>query len=139
MFQLNDLAENEVESIQESFQLLEEDLSDLIADLYPSFLAKYPQYAEYFEETDFREQRKGVEQFFRTAVPNLDEPGSLEATLDRLAEVHRSYGVPVMAYEDMGEVFKGLLKKYGGDYLDQDLLQAWQRLWEGLAEALSGR
>jgi hemoglobin-like flavoprotein len=138
MSQLNDLSEHEIEIIQESFRALDAELSELVADLYPSFLARYPQYAEYFEETDFREQRKGVEQFFRKSVPNLDEPGSLEATLERLAEVHQRYGVPGKAYEDMGEVFKSLLKKYGGNELDRNLLKAWERLWEGLAHALSG-
>lgn len=137
MSDLNNISEHEVEKIQESFTALDEDLSDLVADLYPSFLAQYPQYAEYFEDTDFYEQRKGVEQFFRTAVPNLDDPASLEPTLSRLAEVHQDHGVPMKAYEDMGEVFKNLLEKYTGDSSDPELINTWERLWSGLANALS--
>lgn len=133
---LGELTDRDVEHIRNSFELLGDDLSDIVADLYPAFLARYPRYAEFFEQTEFRIQRQGVEQLFRTAVPKLDDPRSLEQTLDELASIHAEYGVPEQAYADMGEVFLGILEQYAGEAWSDDLERAWSRLWSELSRTL---
>ncbi|MFB6356999.1 MAG: hypothetical protein ABEJ65_10855 [bacterium] len=82
MVQIDRLSERDVELLQQSFQQLKGDLSEIVADLYPTFLSRYPQYAEFFEETDFSAQRKGVERLFESAIPDLNNPDRLSDTLD---------------------------------------------------------
>lgn len=133
---LGDLSEYEINLIQDSYSALGQQIPDVIADLYPTYFSRYPEYAKYFEETDFEVQRQGVKEFFKVAIPNLNEPDFLEQTVDRLARVHQEYDIPAEAYEDMGKVFLDLLEKYAGEIWDDELAGAWLKLWEGLSQAL---
>jgi hemoglobin-like flavoprotein len=130
------LSDSEISLIRESFSELEDNLTDIIADLYPTFLAQYPDHAQYFEETDFKRQREGVEEFFRTAIPNLDQPDTLADTLEHLAQIHRDRGVPPEAYDEMGTVFLSILSDYAGESWNDDLREAWMTLWTGLSDIL---
>jgi hemoglobin-like flavoprotein len=134
MSSIDDLTEDQIKTIQDSFQLLESEFDQLVADLYPTFLSRYPEYASYFSETNFQEQREGVVHFFQTAIPALDQPDELEPHLNEMARIHQDHDVPREAYNDMGTVVIELLSQYAGDHWNENLKDHWTTLWAILTD-----
>lgn len=133
-----EIPEKNVQQLASGAEQVGPELDSLVADLYPTFLARYPEYGEYFEETDFRQQRRAVVRLFQEILGSIDQPSQLEETLDHLSSVHQRHGIPAEAYDDMGVVFLDLLKKYLGDDWNENHRQAWSLLWKQLTEALTG-
>lgn len=137
MEKLKDLNSDQIQILRDSFDLLEPEFENIISDLYPTFMARNPEYADYFENTDFSLQRSAVINLFKKVITNLDDPESISSRLNELSDLHEEHNVPEESYEAMGEVVIELLSDYAGDHWNDELEETWGTFWQILSTQLS--
>jgi nitric oxide dioxygenase len=114
---------------------------DIIQHFYRSMLGAHPELKNVF---NMRHQERGQQQeALARAVyayaANIDDPSSLNAVLDGIANKHASLGVRPEQYPIVGEHLLGSIKAVLGDAATDDIISAWAQAYGNLADILMGR
>jgi nitric oxide dioxygenase len=114
---------------------------DIIKHFYRSLLGAHPELKNVF---NMRHQERGQQQeALARAVyayaANIDDPSSLHAVLEGIANKHVSLGVRPDQYPIVGEHLFGAIKAVLGDAATDDIISAWAQAYGNLADILMGR
>jgi nitric oxide dioxygenase len=114
---------------------------DIIKHFYRSLLGTHPELKNVF---NMRHQERGQQQeALARAVyayaANIEDPGSLQAVLEGIANKHASLGVRPEQYPIVGEHLLGSIKAVLGDAATEDVISAWAQAYGSLADILMGR
>ncbi|HEY1043072.1 MAG TPA: NO-inducible flavohemoprotein [Telluria sp.] len=114
---------------------------DIIKHFYRSMLGAHPELKNIF---NMRHQERGQQQeALARAVyayaANIEDPSSLRAVLENIANKHASLGVRPEQYPIVGEHLLGSIKAVLGDAATDDIISAWAQAYTNLADMLIGR
>ncbi|MFL6673189.1 MAG: NO-inducible flavohemoprotein [Massilia sp.] len=127
--------------VQATAPVLAEHGYDIIKHFYRSLLGTHPELKNVF---NMRHQERGQQQeALARAVyayaANIEDPGSLQAVLEGIANKHASLGVRPEQYPIVGEHLLGSIKAVLGDAASEDIISAWAQAYGNLADILMGR
>jgi len=121
--------------VQSSLECLEPDLPALTTRFYKELFAREPGLRALFS-TDMAEQEARLAhkltEIVRT-IPHLDE---FLAHTRALGARHLGYGVPVAAYQTVGEALLEALAAILGDRFDAQTRDAWKLAYSLIAETM---
>jgi nitric oxide dioxygenase len=114
---------------------------DIIKHFYRSLLGTHPELKNVF---NMRHQERGQQQeALARAVyayaANIEDPSSLAAVLEGIANKHASLGVKPDQYPIVGEHLLASIKAVLGDAATEDIISAWAQAYTNLADILMGR
>jgi nitric oxide dioxygenase len=114
---------------------------DIIKHFYRSMLAAHPELKNVF---NMRHQERGQQQeALARAVyayaANIEDPSSLAALLEGIANKHASLDVRPEQYPIVGEHLLASIKAVLGDAATADIISAWAQAYGNLADILMGR
>jgi nitric oxide dioxygenase len=129
------------ETVKATAPVLAQHGTAIIEHFYRSLLNAHPELKNVFNA---RHQERGQQQealaraVYAYAV-NIDDPGSLQAVLEGIANKHASLGVRPEQYPIVGEHLLGSIKAVLGDAATDDVISAWAQAYGNLADILMGR
>jgi nitric oxide dioxygenase len=114
---------------------------DIIKHFYRSLLSTHPELKNVF---NMRHQERGQQQeALARAVyayaANIDDPSSLHAVLEGIANKHASLDVRPEQYPIVGEHLLAAIKAVLGDAATDEIIAAWAQAYGNLADILMGR
>jgi nitric oxide dioxygenase len=114
---------------------------DIIKHFYRSMLGSHPELKNVF---NMRHQERGQQQealarAVHAYAANIDDPGSLQAVLEGIANKHASLGVRPDQYPIVGEHLLGAIKAVLGIAASADIMSAWAQAYGNLADILIAR
>jgi nitric oxide dioxygenase len=114
---------------------------DIIKHFYRSMLGAHPELKNIF---NMRHQERGQQQeALARAVyayaAHIEDPSSLAAVLEGIANKHASLGVLPEQYPIVGEHLLAAIKAVLGDAVTDDVISAWAQAYGNLADMLMGR
>jgi nitric oxide dioxygenase len=114
---------------------------DIIKHFYRSLLAAHPELKNVF---NMRHQERGQQQeALARAVyayaANIEDPSTLAALLEGIANKHASLDVRPEQYPIVGEHLLASIKAVLGDAASADIISAWAQAYGNLADILMGR
>lgn len=114
---------------------------DIIEHFYRSMLGAHPELKNVF---NMRHQERGQQQeALARAVyayaANIEDPSSLAALLEGIANKHASLDVRPEQYPIVGEHLLASIKAVLGDAAGADIISAWAQAYGNLADILMGR
>jgi nitric oxide dioxygenase len=114
---------------------------DIIEHFYRDLLGTHPALKNVF---NMRHQERGQQQqALARAVyayaANIDDPSSLQAVLEGIANKHASLGVLPEQYPIVGQHLLGAIKAVLGDAATDDIIAAWAEAYGNLADILVRR
>jgi nitric oxide dioxygenase len=114
---------------------------DIIKHFYRNLLGAHPELKNIF---NMRHQERGQQQqALARAVyayaANIEDPSSLSAVLEGIANKHASLGVRPEQYPIVGEYLLAAIKEVLGDAATDDIIAAWAQAYGNLADILMGR
>jgi nitric oxide dioxygenase len=129
------------ETVKATAPVLAQHGVDIIKHFYRSLLGTHPELKNVF---NMRHQERGQQQeALARAVyayaANIDDPSSLQAVLEGIANKHVSLGVRPDQYPIVGEHLLGAIKAVLGDAATDDIISAWAQAYGNLADILMGR
>jgi len=84
------------------------------------------------------QQQQALARAVYAYAENIDDPGSLSAVLQNIANKHASLDVRPEQYPIVGEHLLGAIKDVLGDAATEEILSAWAQAYGNLADALMG-
>ncbi|WP_435929977.1 NO-inducible flavohemoprotein [Dryocola sp. BD613] len=126
--------------IKATVPVLAEHGKEIVTRFYQNMLQAHPELKNVF---NMAHQQKGQQQeALARAVyayaANIDDPLSLNALLENIANKHTSLGVQPDQYPIVGEHLLGAIKEVLGDAATDDILNAWGEAYGQLAGVLIG-
>ncbi|TFW33199.1 NO-inducible flavohemoprotein [Massilia horti] len=135
------LTQQTKDTVKATAPVLAEHGYDIIKHFYRSLLGTHPELKNVF---NMRHQEKGQQQeALARAVyayaANIEDPSSLKAVLEGIANKHVSLDVKPEQYPIVGEHLLGAIKAVLGDAASEGVISAWAQAYGNLADILMGR
>ena len=131
------LTPGEIKLIQESFAKVCDNSNITAKLLYDKLFEARPEIAKIFKG-DMHEQEAKLMHMMKTVVNGLNNPQILVPSIQDLGKKHYDFGVIPVHYEKFREaLFYSLEMQLAGDF-DKESRDAWQKLYDILAETMQG-
>jgi nitric oxide dioxygenase len=114
---------------------------DIIKHFYRSLLGSHPELKNVFNmrHQEHGQQQEALARAVYAYAANIDDPGSLKAVLEGIANKHASLGVLPEQYPIVGEHLLGAIKEVLGIAASADIMAAWAQAYGNLADILIAR
>jgi methyl-accepting chemotaxis protein len=126
----------DVQTLEQTFKLLQPNLKDVIQGFYTRLFARYPAVRPLFDNTSQAEQEKKLTAALNVVMKNLRKPESLVNTLLTLGERHQSYGAMPEHYAAVASVLLDVFKDFTGDFWTSKVHDAWSTALETIAATM---
>jgi len=113
---------------------------DIIKHFYRHMLSAHPELKNIFNmrHQERGEQQQALARAVYAYAANIEDPQSLEAVLQGIANKHASLGVRPEQYPIVGEHLLAAIKDVLGDAATDDIISAWAQAYGNLADILMG-
>lgn len=113
---------------------------DIIKHFYRQLFSTHPELKNIFNmrHQERGEQQQALARAVYAYAANIDDPQSLEAVLNGIANKHVSLGVRPEQYPIVGEHLLAAMKDVLGDAATDDIISAWAQAYGNLADILMG-
>jgi len=124
--------------VQSSWAEVEPLSAKLGEAFYHNFFELMPE-AEKLFEGDIRKQGEILMGMISMAVEMLDHQDTMQAALSNLGQRHAGYGVRPQHFGPFKQSLMWALEKVLGPMFDGDLREAWEALFDTMAQMMHGR
>jgi nitric oxide dioxygenase len=113
---------------------------DIIKHFYRNMLGAHPELKNVFNmrHQERGEQQQALARAVYAYAANIEDPQSLAAVLQNIANKHVSLGVRPDQYPIVGEHLLRAIKEVLGDAASDDIIDAWAQAYGNLADILMG-
>jgi nitric oxide dioxygenase len=135
------LTQKTKDTVKATAPVLAEHGYDIIKHFYRSLLGAHPELKNLFNmrHQERGEQQQALARAVYAYAANIEDPQSLAAVLEGIANKHASLGVRAEHYPIVGEHLLGSIKAVLGEAVDEDVISAWAQAYGNLADILMGR
>ncbi|RJF96468.1 NO-inducible flavohemoprotein [Noviherbaspirillum cavernae] len=113
---------------------------DIIKCFYKRMLEAHPELKNVFNmaHQEQGQQQQALARAVYAYAENIEDPSSLMAVLNNIANKHASLGVKPEQYPIVGEHLLAAIKEVLGDAATDDIISAWAQAYGNLADVLMG-
>lgn len=113
---------------------------DIIKHFYRRLLTTHPELKNVFNmrHQERGEQQQALARAVYAYAANIEDPESLTAVLENIANKHASLNVRPEQYPIVGEHLLAAIKEVLGDAASEDIISAWAQAYGNLADILMG-
>lgn len=119
----------EVETLEESFDLVAPQGDELIRTFYDRLFETAPAVKPLFEKVDMDRQRQALLNMLLVLRESLHDLDDIVPDLEDLGERHVEYGAESAHYPVVGEVLIGAMAEVAGDRWKPEYTAAWQEAY----------
>jgi hemoglobin-like flavoprotein len=119
----------EVETLEESFDLVAPQGDELIRTFYDRLFETAPAVKPLFEKVDMDRQRQALLNMLLVLRESLHDLDDIVPDLEDLGERHVEYGAESAHYPVVGEVLIGAMAEVAGDQWKPEYTAAWQEAY----------
>jgi hemoglobin-like flavoprotein len=119
----------EVETLEESFDLVAPQGDELIRTFYDRLFETAPAVKPLFENVDMDGQRQALLNMLVVLRESLRDLDDIAPDLEDLGERHVQYGAQAAHYPVVGEVLIGAMAEVAGDRWKPEYTAAWQEAY----------
>ena len=119
----------EVETLEESFDLVAHQGDELIRTFYDRLFETAPAVKPLFEKVDMDRQRQALLNMLLVLRESLHDLDDIVPDLEDLGERHVEYGAESAHYPVVGEVLIGAMAEVAGDRWKPEYTAAWQEAY----------
>ena len=119
----------EVETLEESFDLVAPQGDELILTFYDRLFETAPAVKPLFEKVDMDRQRQALLNMLLVLRESLHDLDDIVPDLEDLGERHVEYGAESAHYPVVGEVLIGAMAEVAGDRWKPEYTAAWQEAY----------
>lgn len=119
----------EVETLEESFDLVAPQGDELIRTFYDRLFETAPAVKPLFEKVDMERQRQALLNMLLVLRESLHDLDDIVPDLEDLGERHVEYGAESAHYPVVGEVLIGAMAEVAGDRWKPEYTAAWQEAY----------
>ncbi len=106
--------------------------------MYNLLFSKHPEAKELFKDAS-PEQHKKLASMVYAYAANIDNLGSLQGGIDKVANIHVGVNVLPEHYPWVGEALLGAIKEVLGDAATPEIMNAWEEAYGFLAKVFIAR
>ena len=118
---------SQADLIQQSFAAVSERGDELTATFYRNLFADFPETKQLFTDVDLTHQRRKLWAMLTLIATGMKRIHLLAPVLRELGRRHVRYGVAEPFYDCFLDTFMKSLRDIGGDALDNEAADAWER------------
>lgn len=113
---------------------------DIIKCFYKRMFEAHPELKNVFNmaHQEQGQQQQALARAVYAYAENIEDPGSLMAVLQNIANKHASLGVRPEQYPIVGEHLLAAIKEVLGDAANDEIISAWAQAYGNLADVLMG-
>jgi methyl-accepting chemotaxis protein len=119
----------EVETLEESFDLVAPQGDELVRRFYERLFETAPAVKPLFERVDMEGQRQALLNMLVVLRESLRDLDDIVPDLEDLGERHVDYGAQAAHYPVVGEVLIGTMAEMAGDSWKPEYTTAWQEAY----------
>jgi methyl-accepting chemotaxis protein len=119
----------EVETLEESFDLVAPQGDELVSRFYERLFETAPAVKPLFEKVDMEGQRQALLNMLVVLRESLRDLDDIVPDLEDLGERHVQYGAEAPHYPVVGEVLIGTMAEVAGDRWKPEYTAAWQEAY----------
>ena len=119
----------EVETLEESFDLVAPQCDELVRRFYDRLFETAPEVKPLFERVDMDGQRQALLNMLVVLRESLRDLDDIVPDLEDLGERHVDYGAQAAHYPVVGEVLIGTMAEMAGDSWKPEYTAAWQEAY----------
>lgn len=119
----------EVETLEESFDLVAAQGDELMRKFYDRLFETAPEVRPLFEKVDMDGQRQALLNMLVVLRESLRDLDDIVPDLEDLGARHVEYGAQAAHYPVVGEVLIGAMAEVAGDRWKPDYTAAWQEAY----------
>lgn len=127
-----------VELLENSFNMIEPKLEDVVARFYEELFARYPEVVPLFSSTTPEKQQRKLSAALKLVINNLDNVDALTRALTELGAKHQAYGAETGHYGAVASTLLDVMKAQAGDAWTDDVHKAWSHALEVVANVMLG-
>jgi nitric oxide dioxygenase len=106
--------------------------------MYKIMFAKYPEAKELFKDAEPDQYKKLAGMVYAYAA-NIDNLGSLQKGINKVAQIHVDVKILPKHYPWVGESLLGAIKEVLGDAATPEIMDAWEEAYGFLAKVFIAR
>lgn len=129
------LTKNEKQLIRDTFAMVEPIATTAAELFYGRLFEIAPQVKPLFKHTDMEQQGRHLMQTIAILVHSIDRLDTFGAHLHKLGKNHIKYGAQPEHYVAVGEALLWALEQGLGDSWNEEVAQAWTKLYIFVADA----
>jgi hemoglobin-like flavoprotein len=119
----------EIETLEESFDLVAPQGDELIRTFYDRLFETAPAVKPLFEKVDMERQRQALLNMLLVLRESLHDLDDIVPDLEDLGERHVEYGAESAHYPVVGQVLIGAMAEVAGDRWKPEYTAAWQEAY----------
>jgi len=131
------LTKEEIKLIQRSFSRLTEINKKTGEAFYDRLFRTDPEIIKLFK-SDIKEQAGALMRMVKTVVEGLNNPEIIIPAIQELGRRHYEYGVKSEQYKTFGDCLIMSIEKVLGSEFNPKMKDAWQKLYDLLADVMRG-
>lgn len=131
----NKFTKEEIRLIQESFTMLKAHSARTGQIFYENLFKKDPEISKLFKG-DIKEQAGALMRMVKTVVEGLNNPQIIIPAVQELGRRHNEYGVKPEQYKVFGECLINTIESVLNKDFSSKAKEAWQKLYNELADVM---
>ena len=126
----------DVETLEESFDLVAPQGDELIKVFYDRLFETAPAVKPLFEDVDMEQQRQALLNMLVVLRESLRDLDDIVPDLEELGARHIDYGAKPEHYPVVGEVLIGAMAEVAGDAWKPEYTSAWQEAYQVVQDVM---
>ena len=126
------------EIIKSTAPVIKEHGEAITTAMYKILFSKHPEAKELFKDASTDQHRKLASMVYAYAA-NIDNLGSLQSGIDKVAKIHVGVNILPKHYPWVGESLLGAIKEVLGDAATPEVMDAWEEAYGFLAKVFIAR
>lgn len=126
----------DVETLENSFNLLAPKAEAMVAKFYDELFSRYPDVIPLFENTSSEKQQQKLLAALGLVIDNLNNVDVLAKTLKDLGQRHQKYGVEPAHYQAVATTLLDVMREFAGSAWTQQVHDAWTHALNVIAKVM---
>ncbi len=124
--------------IKSTAPIIKEHGEAITTAMYKILFSKHPEAKELFKDASTDQHQKLAAMVYAYAA-NIDNLGSLQKGIDKVAKIHVAANILPEHYPWVGEALLGAIKEVLGDAASPEIMNAWEEAYVFLAKVFITR